>query len=209
MTGFILGKWPQHLWLLYVLKALVYIPAWFMEVRRRRNGGLYILDYCWVMNILLASYMLVSFIQGLFPVEEFSFVSPRVQYWAFLWFYATALGPVSWAALVLQNGLIFHSIERTASLFVHFTPLIVAWTLRWWPETVIAAWPRSFSIASLEEAPVGDIYLAGIVPYCIWWVLHASWLLTSGIHAPQKGYNTVFDGLYQKHKLGEKFKRAT
>lgn len=202
LTAYVVGRWPQHLWVLYVVKVLTLIPAWFVEVGRKYNGSLWVLDYCWVSNILLGLYMLANLLIG--PQ-----MGQRVQRWAFLWFFSTALGPLSWAVLALGNGLIFHSIERTATLFIHLTPALVAWTMRWSPKTLIAAWPNHFSEQSLEQASVGEIYLAGITMYLAWLVLHATWLLTCGVNAPEKGYSTVFDGLYQKHKLGAKFQKAT
>jgi len=132
-----------------------------------------------------------------------------VHRWAFLWFFATALGPLSWAVLALGNGLVFHSVERTASLFIHMTPCIVAWTLRWSRPAVIAAWPDHFSYFTLEDAHVGEVYIAGISMYLCWLVMHALWLLTCGVDAPSKGNSTVFDGLYQKHKLANKFEKWT
>lgn len=118
---------------------------------------------------------------------------------------ASALGPLSWACLALHNGLVFHSIEKTASLFIHFTPTMVAWTLRWFPDDVSEIWPSRFPRHSLHVAELGELYLAGLIPYLLWLVLHALWLITIGVNCPEKGYATVFDGLYVKNKLDAKF----
>jgi len=201
-TGFVLGRFPEFIWVLYVFKCLVYIPAWFLEVSRRQNGALYILDFCWVSNILMGAYMLVNLVAG-------ASIPAQVHHWAFLSYFSIALGPLSWAVLVLQNGLVFHSIERSANLFIHFTPTVVAWTLRWSPETIIAAWPGRFTTVSLEEASSSEVYFAGLGLYLCWLVVYAAWLLTIGIHMPSKGYATVFDGLYRAHNLGEKIRKLT
>lgn len=202
LTAFIMGRWPENIWVLYVAKVLVLIPAWFVEVRRRYNGGLFVLDFCWVSNISLGLCMLVNLLYG-------PHLSHQWKRWAFLWFYSTAMGPLAWAAVALGNGLIFHSIERMASLFIHLTPCLVAWTMRWSPQELIEAWPGHFTDQSLEQATIGEIYAAGITMYLLWLTLHALWLLTCGVDAPKNGSATVFDGLYQKHKLGEKFRKAT
>merc|ERR1712129_169632 len=44
--------------------------------------------------------------------------------------------------------------------------------------------------------------------YGCWLMIHALWLLTVGVDAPKKGWATVFDGLYQKSRLGEKFEKV-
>jgi len=201
VTGFVIGRFPEYLWVLYLVKVFTYIPAWFVEVTRRYNGSLWVLDFCWVSNISLGSYMLLNLIYA-------DRIPAEVQRWAWLWFYSTALGPLSWAALALQNGLIFHSIERTASLFIHFTPSVVAWTLRWSPELMSKAWPGHFTEETLAQASVKDIYVAGVTMYFVWLVLHGAWLLTVGVDAPKKGYSTIFEGLYEKNKLGEKFSKT-
>jgi len=201
VTGFVLGRYPEYIWVLYVFKVLTYIPAWFIEVTKRFNASLWVLDFCWVSNISLGSYMLLNLLMG----ER---IPAEVQRWAFNWFFATALGPLSWAALALQNGLIFHSIERTASLFIHFTPSMVAWTLRWSPELMTRTWPGHFTEEMLAMADLGDIYRAGITAYTIWITLHAAWLLSVGVDAPKGGSSTVFGELYEKHQLGQKFEKA-
>merc|ERR1740121_2096756 len=174
-----------------------------LVVRREAASECRVLDFCWVSNILLGVYMMANLLVG-------PSIDERVQRWAWLWFFATATGPLSWAVLALGNGLVFHSIERSASLFIHLTPCLVAWTLRWSPIDMIVAWPEHFTDASLlEEAPVGEVYLAGITMYCCWLVLHALWLLTCGVNAPKSGYSTVFNELYEKHKLADKFQKKS
>lgn len=198
VTGFILGRFPEHVWLLYVAKSSLLIPAWFVEVSRRYHGALFILDYCWVINILLAAYMMALCAIG-------PSLGHELRRLGFLWFYASALGPLSWACLALHNGLIFHSVEKTASLFIHFTPNMVAWTLRWQTDIVSLAWPDRFPKHTLEMSQLGELYLVGFGFYFVWLLLHALWLLTIGVDCPSYGHETVFNSLYKKHDLASKF----
>ena len=55
ITGYVLGRFPEHIWVLYIAKTAILIPAWLREVSRRYNGFLFVLDYCWAINICLAT----------------------------------------------------------------------------------------------------------------------------------------------------------
>lgn len=200
-TGFILGRFPEYIWLLYAAKSAVLIPAWFYNVTKIYKGSLFVLDYCWTINILLSSYMVLTYFRGPDLNDDF-------RRYAFLFYYASAMGPLSWACLALHNGLIFHSIERTASLFIHFTPSMVAWTLRWYPKVVADAWPDRFPLHTIGDEKMHLFYLCGFLPYCAWLLLHSLWLLTIGVDCPKWGYETVFNDLYKKNKLADKWTKT-
>jgi len=197
-TGFLLGRFPQHTWVLYIAKSAVYVPSFLFQAVQKHSNGLLILDYCWFSNILLSCYMLVILIMG-------PHLSRELRRWGFLAFYAASMGPLSWTGLASQNGLIFHSVEKTAVLFIHLTPSLVSWTLRWLPELISASWPERFPEDELVLVRMDELYIAGFVPYMVWFVLHSLWLLTIGIHCPSQGCNTAFGNLYSKYKLEAKF----
>ena len=47
---------------------------------------------------------------------------------------AYANGPLLFATVGLNNALVLHNIEYMGSVFIHFSPAIVTWTLHWYPE---------------------------------------------------------------------------
>lgn len=198
---FVLAWWPEHFWLLYCLECAFLIPAWFITVHYVYKGALFILDFCWVVNSVFTLYMFCM-LWG--PWEEKHCLQ------AFLVFFSISLGPLSWACIVLHNGLVFHSVEKTASLTIHLVPLFVAWTIIHFNERVQAAWPNRFPTSEqLEGVALTDLYIYGFQMYLAWLVLHGVWLLTVGIHQPAKGRDTVFAGIYNKSKLGPKIQRST
>merc|ERR1712110_96550 len=74
---------------------------------------------------------------------------------------------------------------------------------------IAALWPGRFpTVKQLEATSPLDVYLHGATFYMAWWLLHSLWLLSVGVHCPQQGYNTVFDGLYRKMNLNKKFSKA-
>lgn len=180
---------------------MVLIPAWFLNMHRVYNGALFILDFCWVANAFFATYMAFLWFDGV-PTEWRRFF--------FVTFYSVALGPLAWACILLHNGLIFHSVAKITSLFIHMMPSLVAWSIVTWPDEVCARWPGRFmERAELEEVTLANVYQFGFLVYFIWWVLHSAWLLSIGTRCPEKGWNTVFEDLYQKQNLGAMFKSCT
>eukprot|EP00931_Biecheleriopsis_adriatica_P115634 TRINITY_DN91402_c0_g1_i1.p1 TRINITY_DN91402_c0_g1~~TRINITY_DN91402_c0_g1_i1.p1 ORF type:complete len:344 (-),score=47.66 TRINITY_DN91402_c0_g1_i1:223-1254(-) len=201
VTTYVFAKYPWHLWLLYAAKCVLLIPAWWVSVIKVYNGALFILDFCWIANILFGLYMCTSF---------FDLVPPTWRYSAFLVFYSSALGPLGWACVLLSNGMIFHSVEKATSLFIHFTPLVVAWTVMHYHEKLAEVWPNRFPGPSeLQATTFWSVYTHGLAFYVTWWVLHSCWLLSVGVKCPQWGYDTVFDNLYKKHSLDKLFTKMT
>ena len=42
-------------------------------------------------------------------------------------------GPITFSIPALRNSLVLHSLDKTTSLFMHATPAVMAWCLRWHP----------------------------------------------------------------------------
>jgi len=193
VVALVFAKYPEHLWLLYGVQCALLIPAWFCQMTRLYNGALFIFDYCWVVNICFGLYMALSF---------FNVIPASLQSRMFLMFFASAQGPLGWACVLLHNGLVFHNIEKMASLFIHFNPIIVSFTMVYYPDELATAWPNRFpGVKELEGFTMLDVYLHGLLFYMAWWVPYTLWLVSSGVNCPNRGRATVFGNLYTKNKL--------
>ncbi len=51
----------------------------------------------------------------------------NLNWFLFIWF----TGPLAWAVLAWRNSLVFHSLDKITSLFIHLTPGILLHSLRW------------------------------------------------------------------------------
>eukprot|EP00747_Dinoflagellata_sp_TGD_P207179 gnl/TRDRNA2_/TRDRNA2_80778_c0_seq3.p1 gnl/TRDRNA2_/TRDRNA2_80778_c0~~gnl/TRDRNA2_/TRDRNA2_80778_c0_seq3.p1 ORF type:complete len:286 (-),score=46.90 gnl/TRDRNA2_/TRDRNA2_80778_c0_seq3:386-1243(-) len=185
LTTLVFGKAPEYMWVMYAVKCYIYIPGWWYKVHRLYNGGLYILDFCWVMSICFGVYMSALLMDVL---------SPRWRLSVYLVFYSCGLGPLGWACIALHNGIIFHSIERIASLFIHITPALVTFTISICPEELERVWPGRFpTVEELAEVSLLQLYVHGLVAYATWLVLHATWLLSIGISEPSRIWELSID----------------
>lgn len=84
------------------------------------------------------------------------------------------MGPLAWSIIAFRNSLVFHSLDKNTSLFLHWFPAVVAWTQRWHydpvTEEVIRGDPelkRDWNIASLTQ-----LVFFPMVPYLAWAVAY-------------------------------------
>ena len=54
-----LRRWPQHYWLMSLANAMVYVPSWFCERRRRRELW-FVADFCIVHMLVLIAWLAFS-----------------------------------------------------------------------------------------------------------------------------------------------------
>ncbi|CAL1526750.1 unnamed protein product [Lymnaea stagnalis] len=59
--------------------------------------------------------------------------------------YAVANGPLIWALLVFRNSLVFHSLDKVTSLYIHLLPCLLSFVIRWYPDETSEHWYKPFA----------------------------------------------------------------
>ena len=49
----------------------------------------------------------------------------------FVILFCFANGPLLWAVALWRNSLVFHSVDKMTSMFIHISPALTVTTLRW------------------------------------------------------------------------------
>jgi len=114
LTAFIAGRFPQYMpyWYSGKFFLLVGIRA-FMYYRQKMYYFLF--DFCYFANMMcIASIWLFPNNKTLFNLC-FSF----------------AMGPLSWAILAWRNSMVFHSVDKVTSVFIHLGPPSLVFNMRW------------------------------------------------------------------------------
>lgn len=144
---FFIGRWPQHYWVYHTLKSVV-----LLSVRIRSlvldDCRFFLLDFCWIANILQCLASLYTIADMLMPGT--SMMSPEVETFYWYVFFMVASGPLGWAVVFTGNALSFHSVDDGAFLFIHLSPLLASWCLRWHSRQFAVAYP------DLLELPLDD-----------------------------------------------------
>jgi len=213
LVVFVFALYPQHFWLLFLIEGVVFVAskAHTFWTAKPLNNILYLLDYCWVMNIL-ALFVLVFFLfDGLVVNPSPSGNALHKQ--VFMASIGTACGPLLGACLILPFvAVLFHDINTLSDLFIHIFPPMVAYTLKWEADDIRQAWPNVFILDYTEEvtffpnATASSSFFNCVVGstitlYLVWFVLFTGWMLTTGINLPRSDlaivpkYDTVFHSL--------------
>ena len=100
---------------------------------------------------------------------------------AFFIYWGLANGPFAAVVVVLQNALILHDLENIASCFIHLTPPLVTWSMRWYVDDIRENWGNIFGIPSLDDSiAFSDVYVPAATFYIMWWVPYTLWMLAKG-----------------------------
>ncbi|KAK0070112.1 glycerophosphocholine acyltransferase 1 [Biomphalaria pfeifferi] len=105
--------------ILLVLRLILY---WKMKYQY------FLLDFCYFANTYWYIYLWLA------PQHELMFVVG----------YAVANGPLIWALLVFRNSLVFHSLDKVTSLYIHLLPTLLSFVIRWYPEETSEHWYKPF-----------------------------------------------------------------
>jgi len=100
----------------YTIKFPILVGARFFYYRAR-SWHWFLFDFCYFANAFLIVF--------LWAVPD----NPDV----FIIVFSLMNGPVLWAIVVFGNSLVFHSVDKTTSLFIHIEPVLVCFVMRWYP----------------------------------------------------------------------------
>ena len=194
LTGFMLGRFPAHYWLYQFFKCII-LMGLNAYVKYKKKTILYMLDLCWIVSFFYLAFSLLS-VLGALGINTLPITGSR-----FLWhmIFAVANGPTAWSVIALKNGMVFHSIEKWGSLFIHLSPAMVTWTMRWSALEVHAAWPGVFGSPLNEDLQFIDIFGAGVIFYLIHASVYIPWLICygrfHGFNISPDDYDTVYQSI--------------
>jgi len=139
----------------------------------------FLLDWCYWINLLCVIYLLALPDKGIL----FGFL------------FVAAHGPLAWTVLVYRNSLVFHSIDKFTSFFIHVAPPATFYALRWYPEDCSRLWYTDF-VTSVEDDAV-EVFDLDSEPSSLTFALGMS-LLVVAAYAFQQGVQILFLNYFVK-----------
>lgn len=88
--------------------------------------------------------------------------------------FAMNLGPLIWSIVAFRNSLVYHSLDKMTSHFLHWFPACVSYATRWHPRAVMLDHLTQDAAARLEweSASFTSLFLLPLLPYLAWVVLY-------------------------------------
>mmetsp|Transcript_8780 Transcript_8780/g.17607 ORF Transcript_8780/g.17607 Transcript_8780/m.17607 type:complete len:281 (+) Transcript_8780:77-919(+) len=187
---YIMGAYPEWYWIFYLLKSLFLVFYKLLFFWYPKKQHYFFLDFCWITN---GGFFF------LFIALLLNICSPAVTQNLFLLFFSVSNGPLAWSVILLRNKLVFHNFEWSSTLFIHLSPAMASAGVHWNRDKVSETWGDRFE--NYTEVGGWELFTVGLSYYWLWWVLFTAWMLTRGLHYPEKGYETVYNALSKAHKF--------
>lgn len=150
VTSFLLGKKPEWIPMLYTIKFVVLVGS-RVYLYKRARFHYFLLDFCYFANVMLLAYL------HFFPQYGKLFVAVFIF----------SNGPLAWAIVTWRNSLVFHSLDKITSLFIHIDPPITTFVLRWWISS------SKYNVCTADcNFTWGDLAFTALPFYFIWQIAY-------------------------------------
>jgi hypothetical protein len=110
--GFLIGKHPEYVHILYSIIFIILMPVRLLTYYKI-GYGYYLADLCYYVNYLLMVYIWV------YPDSQMLYIACC----SFSW------GTLSFAVITWRNKLVFHSIDKITSTFIHVLPGVIMYVI--------------------------------------------------------------------------------
>jgi hypothetical protein len=176
ITAYLLGTAPQYFYLWHTPKAIGYTAhRWYTFKKQNQHYLMY--DFCYWANALSILYVWFC------PENEVMFQI----------LFMVSNGPLAWAVLAFSQSLIFHSAPHMTSVFIHTSPMLLTYALRWnqTPFKVCSNFPEC---SDENTGPLTMLYNAHSKFYLWWVIIYYVWVyLIMSRRIKDRGYKTLFD----------------
>ena len=80
-------------------------------------------------------------------------------------------GPLLWAIILWKNAIVFHSMDKVTSSYIHILPAIVTYAIRWHPTAT-----QSVALfATADSQSVADLSLVQDIIFGYAMIIYAGW----------------------------------
>jgi len=150
MTTVLVIRFPAYYWILHFMKTFFYLPVRYFRFCKK-GCELYLCDWCYMVTYLSTACAILAFLRITFGIqtalEEYNGVLFRAGF-------AMSCGPLIWSVYLFRNSIVFHSVDYMTSVFIHLSPFLLMWCLRWGagtPSAFNTAFPDMIRVCESEE----------------------------------------------------------
>ena len=181
VTAFLLGGYPEYVHRSYTLQVILWLP-WRFYTYRKRGMHYFIADLCYWVNFLTMVFL---------------WVAPWSEHLLAACFYLS-FGSLAWAIVAWRNSLVFHSVDKITSLFIHIFPPAVMQTIvhvmdREHAEELFPAMTRVFHMTFIESI------VSASIAYVVWQTLYYIFIQVRRQEKIKAGRPTSFTWLLKSY----------
>ncbi|GFZ45818.1 hypothetical protein JCM24511_03548 [Saitozyma sp. JCM 24511] len=147
-SSILYGAAPEWLPFAYTAQSAFYIPT-RIYTYKRKAWHYFLFDLCYFVNVLDLLWIWV------FPSSTKLFICS----------YLLTMGPLASAIITWRNSLVFHSLDKVTSLFIHVYPPVVLTVIR---HNYANAEQRYPGLAQVNDYSWYTMILLAGVPYILW-----------------------------------------
>mmetsp|Transcript_41501 Transcript_41501/g.75202 ORF Transcript_41501/g.75202 Transcript_41501/m.75202 type:complete len:326 (-) Transcript_41501:13-990(-) len=138
------------------MKACILLPWRFVRFARE-NCELYLLDFCYMVSywtVLGCALAYLRITTGLeTPLHRYNAMITRC-------IFVYANGALVWSVAIFRNSLVFYNIDQITSCFIHLSPALLCWCVRWGGgqgfQLIEESFPAMFEVCPGVSAQAAD-----------------------------------------------------
>lgn len=146
---------------------------------KRQKAHYFLCDWCYIVNLTCCLWLTAFPANSVFFTVLFAIVSSTLP----------------WTIIVYRNSLVFHSIDKLTSFYIHMVPPAVWYAIRWYPADCSRLWYEDFQVDITEEmqdltgaSDPSFLYLAISLP-----------LIVTSIYFVQQSLEIIIINVVAKH----------
>ncbi|KAG0262660.1 hypothetical protein DFQ27_002224 [Actinomortierella ambigua] len=149
MTPWLVATFPEWIPTVHTIQTVILVMGRYF-IYKRKSWHYFLIDMCYFVNAAVLLFMYA------FPQSSLLFGA--------IWLLCN--GPLAFAIIAWRNSLVLHSLDRVTSVFIHLSPPITLYTIRWlYPDPHFERFP---ALRNLDSLPIGKTLGAAIGLYLTW-----------------------------------------
>ena len=165
-------RYPNAVPVYYSVQLVILLVLRYVIYRSRR-WHYFIFDICYFVNCMTMLFLWA------YPTSSVLYIAT----------YCMTNGPVAWAIITWRNSLVFHSLDKVTSVFIHIFPPLVTYCIRWMPELLTDVYCHNESsvtsyrntrfpaLGDIESITFQQVMLYSTTAYIIWQSLYYMFIM--------------------------------
>lgn len=158
LSAFFLGFNITYAKQFHIFTFLILMPYRYLDFRSKKEQY-YMCEFCYYANLIMCYYLGYTLYIDPLYTRMFAFS------------YAVSSGPILLAIWMNRDRMYFHSPRHLVSVFIHLSPALLFWKMRWMDDKIdfTTVYPPSFTFDGILDTY--KMFVSDFIPYYVVWVV--------------------------------------